>query len=450
MKQQDVFASTQILAFNPILKENIEVRTQYFLYLRKLIRLVKWDKRKYTKAQIAFYKETLCGDGDIPHVSKENKIPYRMSYLMPYDLALMLAFHQKVVHTEKIRTIIQKIVADFNLPPESDEFLQREFEAALGDWDAWNEVFRNKNVNGYKRYLNTVKKNTYFIRKYPYNILITATMSAGKSTLINTLVGKNICRMQTTACTSKIHTIISKPFEDGVTSEYDHDLSMDATKEELFTNNEDNLSTRITVGTYFNGELSGQRIVLLDSPGVNSSQNTDHCEISRKMIHSKRYNLLSYVLNATQLAIDSEAVHLEYVRSQVGRKKVLFVLNQIDHLISDVDNILNVIENQRKFLISKGFNDPLICPVSSIAAYLAKKSQQEELNRSERRKLEAYADIFNENSTASYYESQLKCPRLSGSTDEAKNLLKDCGFAYLEQIIKNISNGGKINGTGIC
>ena len=287
MKQQDVFASTQILAFNPILKENIEVRTQYFLYLRKLIRLVKWDKRKYTKAQIAFYKETLCGDGDIPHVSKENKIPRRMSYLMPYDLALILAFHKKVIRTEKIATIINKIISDFDLPNDAADFLYREFDAALGDKEAWHEVFESKAINGYKRYLKVVKDNIFFLRKYPYNILITATMSAGKSTLINTLVGKNVCRMQNMACTSKIHTIISKPFEDGVTSEYDHDLLMDATKEDLFTNNEENLSSKISVGTYFNSALGGQRIIMYDSPGVNSSENDEHREISHKMLHSR-------------------------------------------------------------------------------------------------------------------------------------------------------------------
>ena len=450
MRQQDVFASTQILTFNPILKENIEVRTQYFLYLRKLIRLVKWDKRKYTKAQIAFYRETLCGADNISHVSKENKIPARMCYLMPYDLALMLAFHKKVIRTEKIAIIIGKIVEDFNLPCESIDFLHREFDAALGDKEAWHEVFSNKAISGYKRYLKLVKENISFIRQYPYNILITATMSAGKSTLINTLVGKNVCRMQNMACTSKIHTIISKPFEDGVTSEYDHDLSMDATKEDLFTNSEENLSSKISVGTYFNSELGGQRIILYDSPGVNSSENDEHRKISHKMLHSRKYKLVMYVMNATQLGTNDEDYHLNVVKEEIGRTKVIFVINKIDHLLSDDDNIYNVIENQQRFLISKGFRNPIICPVSARAAYLVKKSEQEELNRIERREMDAYIDKFDQHSLAIYYEEYLHCPFLPGSKDESKDLLKDCGFSYLEQIIKHLSNGGRINGTGLC
>ena len=450
MRQQDVFASTQILAFNPILKENIEVRTQYFIYLRKLIRLVKWDKRKYTKAQITFYRETLCGKDDIPHVSKENKIPARMCYLMPYDLALMLAFHRKVIHTEKIATIISKIVKDFNLPYESIDFLHREFDAALGDKEAWREIFSNKAITGYKRYLTLVKDTPPSPTAYPYNILITATMSAGKSTLINTLVGKNVCRMQNMACTSKIHTIISKPFEDGVTSEYDHDLSMDATKEELFTNSDENLSSKISVGNYFNSVLGGQRIILFDSPGVNSSENDEHREISHKMLRSRKYKLLIYVMNATQLGTNDEDCHLNVVKKEIGRTKVIFVINKIDHLLSDDDNIYDVIENQRRFLVSKGFRNPIICPVSARAAYLVKKSEHEELNRIERREMDAYIDKFDQHSLATYYEEYLHCPFLSGSQDESKDLLKDCGFSYLEQIIKHLSNGGRINGTGLC
>lgn len=449
MRQQDVFASSQILAFNPVLNEDAEVKTQYFVYLRKLIRLVKWDKRKYTKAQIAYYRDILCNKDAPVRVNREIIIPTRMCYLMPYDLAIMLAYHQKVIRTEEIGIIINKIVSDFNLPANSADFLYREFDAALGDKEAWQEVLNSKAVNGFKRYLKIVRENIFFIVRYPYNILITATMSAGKSTLINALVGKNISRMQNMACTSKIHTIISKPFEDGVTSEYDHEILLDASKEDLLSDNEDNFSSKITVGTFFNGCLGGQRVILFDSPGVNSSENAEHREISYKMIRSRRYRLLLYIMNATQLGTNDEDLHLDVVKKHLGRGKILFVMNKIDHLISEDDNLFDVIENQRRFLYSKGFQNPIICPVSARAAYLAKKSQQEELNRIERREMDNYIDKFALNSMADYYEEKLHCSCITDSGDEAKSLFRNCGFAYLEQIIEHLSNGGRINGTGI-
>lgn len=450
MRQQDIFASSQILAFNPILKENAEIKAQYFHYLKKLIRLVKWDKRKYTKAQLDFYRKTLCGEKPIAHIPKENIIPTRMCYLMPYDLAIILAYHSKVIHTEKITIIVNKIAADFNLPAQLADFLYREFDAALGDTKVWEEVLNNKAINEYKQFLKTVKENILFVRQYPYRLLITATMSAGKSTLINALVGKNISLMQNMACTNKVHCIVSKPIEDGVSSEYDHDLSLNASKEDLLSDNENNFSAKITVGTYFNSGLAGRRVILLDSPGVNSSENEEHCKISQKIIRSRRYKLLLYVMNATQLATNDEYQHLEFVKKHIGRADILFVMNKIDSLNFEEENLTDVIEDQRRFLCNIGFREPIICPVSARAAYLVKKSQQTELARFERHELYNYMDKFEQNSMAEYYENILHSSSITNPDDEAELLLKNCGFAYFEKIVAFYSNGGKMNGTDLC
>ena len=449
MTQQDIFASTQIITFNPILKETADMQTQYFMYLRRLIRAVRWDKRKYTKAQIEFYRDALCNEQAVPVHNKDISLNPRFCYLLPYDLAVMLGFHSKVVKSEKVKTIINKIVSDFNLPKEHAEFFSLEFEAALGSPSAWEDVLRSNLTKGFKRYLKLVKKNISFIKARPYNILITATMSAGKSTLINSLVGKNISLMQNMACTSKIHTIISKSIEDGVSSEYDHNLSMNASKKDLLSDNEDNKSYKITVGTYFNGELGGKRIILFDSPGVNSSENAEHTQISERMIKSRKYRLLIYVLNSTQLGTTDEEHHLAAVRQQLGRAKIIFVMNKADQLISEDDDFLDLIESQRNFLVSKGFKNPLICPVSSRAAYLVKKSKTEEFSRIERREMENFMDKFERQRLSDYYEETLGCPHIS-TNNEVDALLVNCGFAHFEKIIANLFDGGKANGTGIC
>lgn len=449
VNQQDIFASTQIITFNPILKETVDIRTQYFMYLRKMIRIVRWDKRKYTKAQIGFYKEALCDDQDVPSYQKEIAFNSHYCYLLPYDLAVILGFHSKIVKSEKVKIIIDQIISDFNLPKEHAEFLFTEFKAALGSQSAWENVLRSNLTKGVKHYLKLVKKNINFIKAKPYNILITATMSAGKSTLINSLVGKNISLMQNMACTSKIHTIISKSMEDGVTSEYDHDLSMAASREDLLCDNEDNKSYKITVGTFFNGALGGKRIVLLDSPGVNSSENAEHTEISHRMIQSGKYGLMIYVLNSTQLGTTDDEQHLEAVKQRLGRAKIVFVMNKADQLISEDDNFRDTIESQRKFLISKGFEKPLICPVSSRAAYLVKKGKTEELSRIERREMDNLMDKFELERLSDYYETQLGCPHIS-SNGEVDALFVNCGFAHFEKIITNLYDGGRENGTDLC
>lgn len=274
-------------------------------------------------------------------------------------------------------------------------------------------------------------------------------MSAGKSTLINSLIGKNINLMQNMACTSKLHTIVSKPLEDCVTSKYDHLLSLNASQEDLLNDNVNNKLSRIVVGTYFNSNLAGKRIIFIDSPGVNSSENIEHKKISQNIIKSKRYKLIIYVLNATQLGTTDEEQHLEMVKKYLGYTKIVFVMNKVDQLISEDDNFLESIEGQRKFIVSKGFKNPIICPVSSRAAYLVKKSRQNELNRIERREMENYMDKFKQQSLSKYYENLLKCIPIT-TDNEFDALLVNCGFAYLEKIITNIYDGGKIYGSNIC
>lgn len=419
------------------------------MYLRRLIRIVRWDKRKYTKAQIDFYKDVLCAEKKVPIHKKRISFETKFCYLLPYDLTIMLGFHTKVVKSEKIKIIIDKIVSDFNLPKEQAAFFDLEFKAALGNPSAWEKVCSSDLLKDFTDYLELIKKNIDFIKTKPYNILITATMSAGKSTLINSLAGKNISLMQNMACTSKIHTIVSKFVEDGVSSEYDYDFSIDASKEDLLKDNGDNKSHKITVGTCFNGQLGGKRIILLDSPGVNSFENTEHGEIAHRIIKSRKYNLLIYVLNSTQLGTTDEEYHLEIVRQGIGQTKVIFVMNKVDQLISDDDNFIDSIERQKRFLISKGFKNPLICPVSSRAAYLAKKRKSEELSRIEHSELEILKYKFERERLDKYYEEKLGCPHIL--TDNKEDvLLVNCGFAHFEKMILNFYNGGKENGTGIC
>lgn len=449
MELQDILASTQIIAFNPILKESVEIQIQYFMYLKMLMSHVGWNITQYTKAQIDFYEEKLCGEQELPKGKIEYSFDPRFCYIMPYDISIMFGFHQEIKNSDKTEMIVDKICIDFKLPKEDRAFLFKEFEAALGNQRAWSDVLKSRPIRGFKKYLNIVRKNITFILENPYYVLITATMSAGKSTLINSLVGKNISRMQNMACTSKIHTIISKSIEDGVTSEYDYNLSLNASREDLLSDNAENKSSKITVGTYFNGELAGDRIILLDSPGVNSSENIEHMKISYQIIKAKSYQLILYVLNATQLGTTDEEYHLQTVKEYLGHTKIIFVMNKVDQLMSEEENLLDVIERQRKFLISKGFKKPIICPVSSRAAYLAKKSKQEDLSRLERYEIENYMDKFERQSLSDYYEKLLNCSSIV-TDNELDALLVNCGITYLEKIIDNIYNGGKIYGSSIC
>lgn len=437
MKQQDVFAGAQIVTRHPILAEETDVRCQYYTYLKKLIKRIRKDRRKYPKAQLAFYRNVLCGEDAPTKWYKDWRGIRRYCYLLPFDVAAVLAYGKTAMKAGAHGTnaIVEQICRDFNLPADAGALLELELLAASGDGQAWNGVLRDRKLSRYGTYLRLVRDNIAFIQERPYNILITATMSAGKSTLINALVGKNISLTQNMAATSKIHTILSKPFDDGVTTEYDSDISMNATQDDLMTDNAENRSPRITVSTYFDGLLHGRRITLYDSPGVNSSENPEHTEITNRMVRSRKYKLLVYVLNATQLGTEDEEQHLDFVAKAVGRRNVLFVMNKIDCLISEDESLSGVIKRQREFLEQKGFKNPVICPVSARAAFFAKKGKREQLSRLEQRKFESYVDNFAQSSLREYYEGEMGCPAIPDAGDEIDGLYRDCGFAYLENII---------------
>lgn len=435
MNQQDVFAISQLLPFHPIRQEDAAAQMQYFLYLKKCISLLKWNKRKYTVAQLDYYRHTLCRQQECGAAGHSMPFAPRFCFLLAFDLAIMTGFRSRLLDSERFAAILAQILADFQLDPQSVVFLHRCFEAAFGRENAWEKVLHSKQSLAFADYLRKAKKNMDFVNMPPYHILTTATMSAGKSTLINALTGKNVSRTQNMACTSKIHTIIAKPFEDGIVSEDDHELHIDASQNNLLEDEEDNKSGKIMVSTYFSGSLGGQRLILFDSPGVNSSANPEHAAISQRILKSRKYQLLLYVLNATQLSTTDEEYYLRLVHQKVGNAQILFVLNKTDALLTEEEDVSTSIQRQKRFLQEIGFKEPIICPISSKAACLVKKSRTAELSRREQWELNLLTDEFEADPISRYYEQQLGVALLSGA-ERSDDLLVNSGFLHFEKMIE--------------
>lgn len=298
--------------------------------------------------------------------------------------------------------------------------------------------------------IDSWRENAEFLRKIPLNILVTANMSAGKSTFINALVGKNISLSQNMACTSKIHSIFSKPYEDGYVYEYDYDLVTDAGKEELLRDNEHNLSDWLSVGTYYNSALGGCRLIIHDSPGVNYSEDGKHREMTENWIKGNNYELLIYVMDATQLRTTDEKTHLEFVRDHVGECPVLFVINKIDGFNIEEESVEEALRTQKKYLEGMGFKNPVLCPVSSRAAYLAKKFMAERLTKGEAKEIDSLIFKFEEMGLPQYYGGLFPEIQIPDMGKDEIQLLKNSGMLYTEHIILQIYGGGKSNDTGLC
>ena len=282
------------------------------------------------------------------------------------------------------------------------------------------------------------EKNRKFILEKPIKVLVTSTVSAGKSTLINALVGKKVTRTKNDVCTSKNHIIKNKAYEDGYCYELDYNLNLDADFKMLMDDNSKNRNDEIIVGTHFRtiGE-NAKRVWLIDTPGVNSSQYELHRDITERSIRICDVDLLVYLLNCENIGSIDDRQHLQFVLENYSGKTV-FVVNKLDKFREKEDSVPETLSAVVSELTDMGFISPLVVPISSFAAYLAKlcyfgetldEELQEELNRMSR-KLKKSEYQFN-----TYYPEQKCSDLVLDGNNEIKQLLLHSGILQLENII---------------
>ena len=444
MYGSNAFICSQIIVKNPILQENEDMKKNYFYFLSRYFNMTKYSSAKYAISQMKIYMMLLCRNNMLKHKSR-NRILDNISqlekykYLLFFDLFAIWGYDKKIIRSKSMMQTAASLIRELSFDSEK-KYVNNIIDAVCGNIKAWEQIKKYPVLSDFTDYVEHIQKNIEFISKKPVNIVITATMSAGKSTFINALTGKNVTLSRNTACTSKIHNIVGKPYEDGFTCEYDHDIVMNAGHEELLNDNELNKSGIISVSTYYNGALSGKRIVLRDTPGVNSSENDAHKEITEKIIKSRKYKLVLYLLNATQLCTNDDVRHLEFVSKSIGKTPIIFIMNKVDAFENTDGDLTTVIEKQQEYLKKIGFEAPVICPVSSRIGYLCKKSAYAELSRMEMLELSCGVSHFEENSLAGYYEKNFPDITIENSEGEILRTLKNCGIAYAEKIIGKIAN----------
>ena len=188
---------------------------------------------------------------------------------------------------------------------------------------------------------------------FPINVI--ATMSSGKSTLINSLLGKKLMPSKNEACTATITEILDNDKETFSAVVYDEDNEIikeisQLTYELMNELNEDeNVFKIVTEGDIPFLDARSTALLLADTPGPNNSQNQAHKNTTYRAINSDANNLILYVLNGTQLSTNDDANLLSYVADQIkkGGKQVrdrfLFVVNKMDGFNPEEENIENAI-----------------------------------------------------------------------------------------------------------
>ena len=213
---------------------------------------------------------------------------------------------------------------------------------------------------------------------FPVNVI--ATMSSGKSTLINALLGNKLMPSKNQACTATITEIldVDNPHFSAVVYYGDNSMIQEVpelTLEIMGELNDDENVHRISAeGDIPFLDSKSTALMLVDTPGTNSAQNQAHKNTTYRKINSDSNNLILYVLNGTQLSTNDDAALLHYVADQIkkGGKQVrdrfLFVINKMDQFNPEEEDIGKAVLSAKRYLATYCIEDPQIFPCSAFTA----------------------------------------------------------------------------------
>ena len=213
---------------------------------------------------------------------------------------------------------------------------------------------------------------------FPINVI--ATMSSGKSTLINALLGKKLMPSKNEACTATITEILDSDDPHFAAVVYDEENIVirkvqDLTYEVMNELNENESVFKISAeGNIPFLDSRSTALMLVDTPGPNNAQNQAHKNTTYRAINNDSNNLILYVLNGTQLSTNDDASLLSYIAEQMkkGGKQVrdrfLFVVNKMDQFNPEEEDIEKALKTVKRYLASHGIDDPQLFPCSAFTA----------------------------------------------------------------------------------
>lgn len=221
-----------------------------------------------------------------------------------------------------------------------------------------------------------------------FPILVMATMSSGKSTLINALLGKDILPSKNEACTAKKYSIL---LDNGIAKEKAYiteksgiiKIVENNLLEKLTQANESEEVKEVLVVSKAEEIINaGKSLLIIDTPGPNNSRDNSHEIITNNILNKINGGMLLYIINATQMGIKDDEKFLSMVREYLEKNKgmnIVFVVNKIDELDLEKESIEDLIYDTKSYIEAKGVKNPNVVPVSALAAKLFRKVLNGEL-----------------------------------------------------------------------
>ena len=212
-----------------------------------------------------------------------------------------------------------------------------------------------------------------------FPICVVATMSAGKSTLINSLLERKLMPKQE-ACTAIITKLKDvKGSNKWRAKVYTKDGTLLQTCNDLTYADMERLNSDSRVSTIeANGNIpfvSSDEIslVLVDTPGPNNSRDPEHKAVQSKFLGQSSKALVLYIMEATFGSDDDNALLQRVAESmQVGGKqskdRFIFVVNKLDDRRGEDGSMTATLDRVRDYLKSHNIENPNLFPAAALPA----------------------------------------------------------------------------------
>lgn len=212
-----------------------------------------------------------------------------------------------------------------------------------------------------------------------FEVCVVATMSAGKSTLINAMLGEKLMPSKQEACTAIITRIKDTDSEKWQAEVYDRDNSLLETQSDLTLEIMERLNQSERVSLIkANGNIpfvtaEDVSLVLIDTPGPNNSRDPEHRRVQSEFLGRSSKSLVLYIMEGTFGSDDDNALLQRVADSMsVGGKqskdRFIFVVNKMDDRKKEDGETEQTLERIRMYLKQHGIMNPNLFPAAALPA----------------------------------------------------------------------------------
>lgn len=284
-----------------------------------------------------------------------------------------------------------------------------------------------------------------------FEVNVVATMSSGKSTLINALIDKKLMPVANMATTATIVRIIDTEQDNFSAKAYDKNGKVVREDSNIIYktmkewNSDESISSIDIYGRIPCVKSAGMKLVLVDTPGPNNSRDPHHQQMTYRMLENSDKSLVLFVMNGTQLNVNDEKNFMDYVcdcmakGGKQSRERYIFAINKMDSFNPEDESPEDALKQAKNVLEDNRILYPNIFPVSAQAA-LEARTQPLIHNVKD-----SYANVlrnFKEFAFDDYYEYnhlpisvQKRMESLLVNADEDLNIEIHSGIVSIEQAI---------------